>query len=200
MEIERLRSENLQSRCEALTNQINPHFFFNSLNAIASLIRKKDDEKTLVYVEELSDIFRYILQSEHKGVVSLREELDFVEAFIYVMEVRFANKRKVEIKVPEVEKETLRLPVLSILPLIDNVVVHNIIDSEHIMHVEIILNKQNELVVSNLRYAKPSPADTNGTGLNNLNSRFKLLMGKQITIKQDETHFTVTLPLNKDRA
>ena len=68
-EIERLRIENLQSRCDALANQINPHFFFNSLNGVQSLIRKKDDEKTLMYVHELSDIFRYILQSDKRGLV-----------------------------------------------------------------------------------------------------------------------------------
>ena len=87
-QIERLRFENLQSRCDALANQINPHFFFNSLNGISSLIRKKDDEKTLMYVHQLSDIFRYILQSDRKGLVSLREELEFMLSFQYVMEVR----------------------------------------------------------------------------------------------------------------
>ena len=70
-EIERLRFENLQSRCDALANQVNPHFFFNSLNGISSLIRKKNDENTLTYVNQLSDIFRYILQSDRKGVVTL---------------------------------------------------------------------------------------------------------------------------------
>ena len=70
-EIERLRIENLQSRCDALANQINPHFFFNSLNGVQSLIRKKDDEKTLMYVHQLSDIFRYILQSDKRGLVTL---------------------------------------------------------------------------------------------------------------------------------
>lgn len=91
-EIERLRFENLQSRCDALANQINPHFFFNSLNGTSALIRKKNDEKTLMYVHELSDTFRYILQSDRKGLVSLREELVFVQSFQYVMEVRFAQQ------------------------------------------------------------------------------------------------------------
>ena len=100
-EIERLRFENLQSRCDALANQINPHFFFNSLNGISSLIRKKDDEKTLMYVHQLSDIFRYILQSDRKGLVSWREELEFMLSFQYVMEVRFANKLTFSVRVEE---------------------------------------------------------------------------------------------------
>ncbi|MGE5419372.1 MAG: sensor histidine kinase, partial [Chloroflexota bacterium] len=91
-EIEKLKVENLQSRFDALTNQINPHFFFNSLNGLTSLVRKKNDENTLAYVNKLSDVFRYILQSDKKVLVSLEEELEFVQSFRYMMEVRFANK------------------------------------------------------------------------------------------------------------
>lgn len=121
--IENLRVENLQSRCDALVNQINPHFFFNSLNGISSLIRKKNDENTLLYVTKLSDIFRYILQSDKKNLVPLSEELAFIEAFQHVMVVRFANKLTFTIEVPE-DKRNLRIPVLSLLPLVENVTVH----------------------------------------------------------------------------
>ena len=71
-EIEQLKIENLQSRCDALANQINPHFFFNSLNGLSALIRKKNDANTLEYVNKLSDVFRYILQSDKKGLVTLK--------------------------------------------------------------------------------------------------------------------------------
>lgn len=196
-EIERLRIENLQSRCDALANQINPHFFFNSLNGVQSLIRKKDDEKTLMYVHELSDIFRYILQSDKRGLVTLREELEFIQSFRYVMEVRFANKLVFSIQVDEAMQDELTLPVLSLLPLVENVTVHNRIDSEHKMEITIRLNEQKELVVSNPIYPKLSPPDTNGTGLRNLESRFTLLMNRQIRIECDENTFRVYLPLNK---
>ena len=194
-EIERLRFENLQSRCDALANQVNPHFFFNSLNGISSLIRKKNDENTLTYVNQLSDIFRYILQSDRKGVVTLREELEFIQSFRYVMEVRFANKLSFTIDVDEAQKDVLTLPVLSLLPLVDNVTVHNRIDSEHKMDISIRLNEQYELVVSNPIYPKLSPPDTNGTGLSNLENRFNLLMNKQIRIETDEKVFRIYLPL-----
>lgn len=95
-----------------MVNQINPHFFFNSLNGISSLIRKKNDENTLLYVTKLSDIFRYILQSDKKNLVPLSEELAFIEAFQHVMVVRFANKLTFTIEVPE-DKRNLRIPVLS---------------------------------------------------------------------------------------
>lgn len=193
-EIELLKIENLQSRYDALTNQINPHFFFNSLNGLTALIRKKNEEITLTYVNKLSDVFRYILQSDKKGLVTLEEELEFVNAFRYMMEVRFANKLEYNI---DVDKEILssKLPVLSILPVLDNIVVHNMIDSDHKMVVSIYLNDDTELVISNPIYPKLSSPVTNGTGLKNLENRFSLLMNKQIRVENNGSIFSVYLPL-----
>lgn len=193
-EIECLRIENLQSQYDALTNQINPHFFFNSLNGLTALIRRKDDEMTLTYVNKLSDVFRYILQSNKKGLVTLDEELEFVDAFRYMMEVRFANKLRYDIQVDQ-EWLSLKLPVLSIMPLLDNIVVHNIIDSDHKMVVTIELNEQKELVISNPIYPKLTPPISNGTGLDNLQNRFSLLMNKSIRTENDGITFRVYLPL-----
>jgi len=193
-EIEQLKMENLQSRYDALMNQINPHFFFNSLNGLTSLIRKKNDENTLTYVNKMSDVFRYILQSDKKGLVTLEEELEFVNAFFYMMEVRFANKLDFKIDVDK-DKMGSKLPVLSVLPLIENVAVHNKIDSEHKMLVSITMNKNNELVISNPKYPKLTPSETNGTGLKNLHNRFYLLMNKNIRIEDTGDTFNVYLPL-----
>ena len=191
-EIERLRIENLQSRCDALANQINPHFFFNALNGISSLIRENDDN-TLLYVTRLSDIFRYILQSDKKGIVSLGEELTFIRSFIYVMEVRFAGKLTCSIEVPETDLG-LMLPVLSLLPLLENVIVHNQIDSDHRMNITIRMNG-GELEISNSVYPKLAPPDTNGIGLQNLRNRFNLMMKKEIRVETDGDTFSVYLPL-----
>lgn len=192
-EIEQLRIENLQSRCDALTNQTNPHFFFNSLNGISSLIRKGNDDNALLYVTKLSDIFRYILQSDRRGTVSLGEELAFICSFMHVMEVRFENKLICSIDVLEEDHE-LRLPVLSLLPLIENVTVHNQIDSTHRMNISIRMNG-NELEISNPVYPKLAPPDTNGIGLQNLRYRFELMMKKEIRVETDGDTFNVYLPL-----
>jgi len=197
-EIEILKIENLQSRYDALSNQINPHFFFNSLNGLTSVIRKKNEENALEYVNKLSDVFRYILQSDKKGMVTLGEELEFVKSFLYMMEIRFANKLIFNINVGD-ENRDLKLPVLSLLPLIENVVVHNTIDSEHHMEVNICLNPHGELSVSNPVFPKLDPPDTNGIGLKNLENRFLLLLNKQIRIKNDGQRFTVYLPLKKEK-
>lgn len=197
-EIEQLKMENLQSRYDALSNQINPHFFFNSLNGLTSVIRKKNEDNALEYVNKLSDVFRYILQSDKKGLVTLREELEFVKAFFYMMEIRFASKLIFYIDIKENMKD-LKLPVLSLLPLIENVVVHNTIDSEHHMEVFINMNKQMELSVSNPVFPKLSPPDSNGIGLKNLDHRFELLMNNHIRVENDGSLFTVYLPLKKEQ-
>lgn len=127
-------------------------------------------------------------------MVTLDEELQFVEAFRYMMEVRFANKLEFNIEVDK-DKLNLKIPVLSLLPLIDNIVVHNTIDSQHKMEVTIRLNEQSELVVTNLIYLKLVPAQTNGTGIKNLENRFLLLMNKQIRVENDGKTFAVYLPL-----
>lgn len=192
-EIERLRIENLQNRCDALANQIQPHFFFNSLNGISALVRQGKDEATLQYVTKLSDIFRYILQSDGRGLVPLGEELAFIGAFLHVLEVRFEGKLSCSVLVPESDW-TLTLPVLSLLPLVENVTVHNQIDSEHHMHIDIRM-KDGELEISNPVYPKLVPPDTNGTGLRNLRNRFALMMKKEIRVEDNGQTFRVGLPL-----
>lgn len=192
-EIERLKIENLESRCSALTNQINPHFFFNSLNGISSLIRRGDEDATLRYVTQLSDIFRYILQSDKKQLATLGDEIRFLEAFSHVMQVRFGGKLTFNINIDE-ERKSAKLPVLSLLPLLENVTTHNRIDSDHKMTVYIRI-ADNFLIVSNPVFPKISKAETNGTGLNNLRRRFEILTGKGIEVREDDNIFTVKLPI-----
>lgn len=193
-ELRQLQVESLQSRCTALTNQINPHFFFNSLNGISSLVRKKDEKVTICYIDHLSDIFRYILQSERKVVATLEEELEFARSFSEVMQVRYAGKFDVTFDVPD-DCMHLQIPVLALLPLIENVTVHNMIDSEHRMNVLISMNDKHELIVSNPYYPKQYKSETHGTGIKNLEKRFALLMDKKIRVEKTDDKFSVVLPL-----
>jgi len=197
-EIEQLKLETLQSRYEALTNQINPHFFFNALNSLTGLIRFENKEVTLKFVDELSDVFRYILRSDKKGLVTLKEELDFMKSYQYLLEIRFAKKLSFTVTIPE-DKMELQLPVLSLLPLYENVVQHNIIDSDNKMNVSLTVNENNELVVSNPIYPKLEESLSNHTGLSNLDSRFYLLTKKRIEIMYDKKWFTVSLPLVSEK-
>lgn len=193
-ELQQLRIDTLQNRCNALTSQVSPHFFFNSLNSISCLVRKHDDENTLSYIDHLSDIFRYTLQSEHKGLVCLTEELEFLQNFRNVMEVRYANKLSFDIHIPEAYCSR-QIPVLTLLPLLENITVHNIIDSEHLMRVNIYVDDHQQLVVENTRYEKPFKEETHGTGLKNLQNRYLLLMDKEIRVENTDKLFKVYLPL-----
>jgi LytS/YehU family sensor histidine kinase len=193
-EIERLKTENLQSRCEALTNQINPHFFFNSLNGLAALVRNDRKTQTLRYIHELSGVFRYILQSDKKGIVHLNDELKFLDSFRYLQEIRYANNLRFNICVPE-EKKNRQIPVLSLLPLIENIVKHNVIDTENPMEIDLFMNEQDELVISNPIHKRIDPADPNGIGLKNLSDRFELFLNRKIRTEINEGFFLVYLPL-----
>ncbi|MDR1897222.1 MAG: histidine kinase, partial [Prevotellaceae bacterium] len=197
LEIEQLKTENLQSRYDALANQINPHFFFNSLNSIAALVREEKKEQTLEYIQKLSGVFRYILQSDKKGLVSLREELIFLEAFRYIFEIRYANKLEFYIDI-DTKKQDLQIPVLSLLPLVENAVKHNVIDSDNHMKISIVLNNKNELIISNPIHEKIEVSGCNGIGLSNLSERFLLLTNNEVKVEKDNGIFKVILPLNSD--
>lgn len=195
-EIEQLKIENLQNRYDALANQINPHFFFNSLNGLTALVRQGQTEKSLLYIAELSNVFRYILQSDKKGLVSLSEELDFVTSFSYLHEVRFGQNVKFTVAVAKDKKELI-LPVLSMLPILENVVKHNVIDSDHPMAVTITVSGENELTVANPIREKIDKPEISGIGLSNLSSRFELLIGKQVHVERRMGQFIVYLPLKE---
>lgn len=195
-EIEILRSENLQSKVDALISQINPHFFFNSLNSLTSLIRCDKKEKSLEYIQKLSEVFRYILRSDKQRMATLREELKFIEAFIYLQKVRYADNFSCKIDVSEAYLNS-KLPILSILPLIENVVKHNVIDSENPMKVNISIENGNVLSVENPVCEKFEPVESNKIGLRNLGNRFELLTGKSIAVNESNGRFTVVLPLEE---
>ncbi|MDR2011321.1 MAG: histidine kinase [Bacteroidales bacterium] len=193
-EMEKLRTENLQSQVDALVNQINPHFFFNSLNGLTALVAANRNEETIEYVSKLSCIFRYILQSEKKGLVKLKDELEFLDAYRYLIEVRYHGKISFIINIKQKDYD-LQLPVLSLLPLIENIVKHNIIDSEHKMTVDISISENKELVVTNHIYHKHNVEESHGIGLTNLSTRYKLLMGETIKVIKNKDTFKVILPL-----
>lgn len=196
-EIERLSLESLQSRCDALTNQINPHFFFNSLSGLTYLIREDQKERSLEYVNKISGIFRYILQSEKKSIVPLSEELDFLNSYEYTLEVRYGDKFAIHVNVTDKQRASYLLPVLSLLPLVENIVKHNAIDSDNKMVATIDINDNEELVVSNPICPKLDPPVSNGIGLSNLDNRFYLQLGKNIRVENDGQTFSVVLPLKK---
>lgn len=194
LEYEKIKVEKLQNSYNALMGQINPHFFFNSLNGLDSLIRTGEQEKPLEYLEGLSNVFRYILQSDHKTLVTLNEELNFVNAYTYLLSVRYENKLFFSIQVAE-PCLPKKLPILSLLPLIENAVKHNIISMQHPLRIEIYTVSESLLVVSNPIQPKMEDYVCSGIGLKNLQGRYLMLTGENIYIEKSNGYFKVFLPL-----
>lgn len=195
LENERLKNENLATRYDMLVSQINPHFFFNSLNSLAMLVRENDGEKALEYIDRMSYTFRYILQNGRNMTVSLREELDFAEAYGYMFKIRYEDKIFFDIEV-EAGCEERIIPSLSLQPLIDNAVKHNAVTSRTPMRIT-IRTENDSLVVENRKTPLLKSAAGTGTGLKNLRSRYMLITGKDIEISETAEMFTVKLPLIK---
>jgi LytS/YehU family sensor histidine kinase len=192
---EKLRNEALQSKLNTLTNQINPHFFFNSLNSLYSLVFNDHKLKSLEYITKMSGVFRYILQNEEKRLVPLKKEMDFLDTYLFMLTVKYDKKLSVTKAVGE-DYYSYQLPVLSILPLIENVIKHNEISNQYPMNIDVYIDKEERLSVSNPKRERLDVA-MSGTGLKNLNNRFLLITGKEIAVENTDETFTVRLPLIK---
>ena len=196
LENEMLRSENLTTKYNMLISQINPHFLFNSLSSLSMLVREKNEERTLDYIDQLSYTFRYLSQNgANSTFVTLREEIQFAEAYSYLFKIRYADKIAFEF---EIEEKYLdyKLPPISLQPLIGNTVKHNTISSKHLFRVR-IFTEDGYLVVANEKRPMLEPNPGTGVGLSNLNSRYQLLLGREIEIIDNDTDFVVRLPLEK---
>ena len=194
MENERLKNENLTTRYNMLVGQINPHFFFNSLNSPAMLVREKHDEKALTYIDQLSYTFRYIIQNGQSTLMTLDEELKFVEAYSYLFKIRYADKLFFDIDIEE-KYRTWTLPALSLQPLIGNAVKHNTITRSKPFHIS-IRTENGWLVVSNPKVPKLEPEPSTGIGLENLRNRWHLITGRDIEIIDTDKEFVVRMPLH----
>ena len=193
LENEVLKNENLQATYNSLVNQTNPHFFFNSLNSLAMLVREKHNDKALEYIDRLSDSFRYILQNGQIDMTTLDEELKFLEDYTYMLDIRYDGKIFFNTEV-DPQYRTWQLPSLSLQPLIENAVKHNTITRSKPLHIS-IRTVNDAVVVSNEISPKIDKPHGAGIGLNNLSARYNLLTGRKITIRNEGQMFEVTLPL-----
>ncbi len=176
-----------------LISQINPHFFFNSLNSLSMLVREGDSARSLEYIDQLSYTFRYIIQNGQTTSMTLAEEMDFAEAYIYLFKIRYADKLFFDIDIdPAYAHWTL--PALSLQPLIGNTVKHNSITTRKPLRVR-IFTEDGKLVITNPKHPKLESEPSTGIGLENLRNRWHIITGRDIEIENLEDRFTVRLPL-----
>ena len=199
VENERLKNENLTWQYNTLVNQVNPHFLFNSLNSLSMLVREEKKEDALVYIDQMSDTYRYIIQDGTAEMTTVENELRFLEAYKYLLEIRYAGKLHINVEVDNA-LYTCKLPPLSIQPLIENAVKHNTITSAHPMTIN-ITSEEGYIVVANTLTPKLEPESSTGIGLSNLSHRYELLTGRNIVVENNGATFTVKLPItNPDNA
>ena len=192
VENEQLRSENLVNQFEALKNQLNPHMLFNSLNTLRSLIRETPD-KAQDYLQELSRVLRYTLQGNECMSVTLREEMEFVNAYNFLLKMRYEENLEFDIRIEE-EAETLQLPPMSVQLLIENAVKHNEISNRHPLVIRVCTTGK-QLTVSNPIQRKKTASGGLQIGLANLAKRYSLLFKEEIEVREDNNTFIVTIPL-----
>ena len=195
IENETLKSEALQRQFESLKNQLSPHFLFNSLTALKTLINESP-EIAQDYVNNLSKALRYTLQSNEKQLVTLKEEMDFTESYLFLIKMRFDTNLTVVIQTDE-KYMIYRLPPLTVQTLVENAVKHNEVSKRKPLTLTIKTTESPSLIVMNTIHEKITAEDGTGIGLPNLSKQFQLLLGKDITISHENNEFRVEVPLIK---
>jgi sensor histidine kinase YesM len=195
LENEKLRGEALQSQFESLKNQLSPHFLFNSLTALKTLIREAPDTAQN-YVNSLSRALRYTLQSNEKQLVPLSEEMIFMDSYLYLIKLRFDANLSVFINIKS-EHSSYLLPPLTVQTLVENAIKHNEISKDRPLAINIITTDNMKLAVWNVIQEKMSEEVGTGIGLTNLSKQIRLLTGEDITIDNMNKQFRVEVPLIK---
>jgi LytS/YehU family sensor histidine kinase len=193
LEIQSLKIENLQRQFDALKNQVSPHFLFNSLSSLKTLINESP-EVAREYLDHLSSVLRYTLQANENRLVSLSDELQFVESYFFLIKLRFTKNIHLE---QSISKELLghKVPPLALQILLENAIKHNEISKRHPLEISIATTADLTLIVSNTINEKFAPESGTGVGLANLSNQYRILSNQNISIRKEDKKFIVEIPL-----
>jgi sensor histidine kinase YesM len=190
MEMEQLSTK---AQLEALKLQLDPHFLFNNLSTVTALIDRRPDTATL-YVTKLSSIYRYMLANRTQHTISLEKELEFIEAYLFLYEIRYGNSIKVNIE-QRSAMARFGLPPLTLQLLIENAIKHNVFSIDSPLHIHIDFPKENLMVVENNRSPKAEKEDGTQVGIRNIQERYRLLHQPEPVIVENDHLFRVEIPL-----
>ena len=189
-----LQSENLKAQLNQLRQQVNPHFLFNSLSTLRSMVRANDSQSE-EYILKLSDVYRQILQKRESAVVTLAEELEFLKAYIYLLKLRHENALTVDIEIID-ESLQYSLPAFALQLLVENCIKHNVVSEAHPLNIHIFQPEASIITVSNNYQPKSTSDESFGLGTENLKTRYELLgITNGILIEQTGTTYKTTLKL-----
>lgn len=190
---EQLMRQNAESQLEILKNQVKPHFLFNSLNTVISIIPDEPD-KAIDYIQRLSKVYRYILEIKDNKLIPIQDELDCINDYVYMLQIRFGENLKFELNEDGLNDKNHIVP-LSLQLLVENAVKHNIISNKKPLEIKIEKGPVGNLLISNNMQVKTQKMPSTGTGLSNIKSRYEILTDKKVEIRQTEKDFTVSIPL-----
>lgn len=196
IETERLRQENISSQLDALKSQVNPHFLFNSLNTLVYLI-PEDEDRAVRFVQRLSKVYRYILEIRDRSLITVAEELDFLDAYQFLLKERFGENLQIYLQIDPAVKQMQMIP-LSMQMLLENAIKHNIISKEKPLLIEITVGtRSGNLMVRNRLQPKQQQQESTQVGLDNIRRRYSFYTNADILINQEDGWFSVELPLLK---
>lgn len=191
-QLERARAE---AELEALKNQVDPHFIFNSLNTLSHLIEEKP-EKAQAFNTSLADVYRYILHNKARDLVFIKDELDFIQNYFSLLKIRFDQAVQMEVDIPADWPGRYLLPPISLQTLVENAVKHNEFNDQDPLVIRILAKDQTLVITNKIRQKKTSRPGSR-IGLENLRERYRLITDREIEIINDEHSFTVILPLTE---
>ncbi len=187
-----LERQNVESQLEGLRNQVNPHFLFNSLNTLAYLIPEAP-EKAVRFLQQLSNVYRYVLESREAKIIPVTKELEFLDAYVFLLKERFGDNLRVSVKGLE-QNANFSIVPLSFQMLFENAIKHNVISVEKPLTIE-VFPENGHLIVRNNLQKKNQVMDSTGVGLSNIRSRYRMLTGKEVEVIASQQYFTVALPI-----
>lgn len=193
IESEQLKKAQLHSELEALKQQVNPHFLFNSLNILDALI---DDEpkQAHAFLDELSSVYRYLLRSNEQNLTPLSAELDFINSYYHLLQTRHGQGLQLVTRI-DPQYVNYHLPPLTLQLLVENAVKHNVILPNQPLTIAIETDEQARLMVRNNLQRKSSRVVSNGVGLVNILTKYRILSQTLPQVQDDGQSFVVTLPL-----
>jgi len=191
-EKETLKRESLNAQLSALKTQVNPHFLFNNLNTLAAVI-PEDADLAVEFVQQMSKVYRHILEVKDESSILLKEELDVLRAYGFLLQTRFGKNLDIDINVPD-EKLKQRIVPFSLQLLMENAIKHNIVSSEKPLKISVFA-ENGHLVVSNNLQMKNQVNESTGIGLDNIRNRYKLLGDKEVKVFDNGESFSVSIPL-----
>lgn len=192
VENKELQRKNTQAQLESLKNQVNPHFLFNSLNTLISVI-PEDPEVAVRFTEKLSQVYRYILEIRDKELITIREEMKCIEAYEYLFSIRFGNNVRFNYENIDLNQHKFIVP-LSLQMLIENAIKHNIVSQTKPLKITIKIEEDSIKVSNNLQLKTVRESSTK-LGLSNIKKRYQILAKKEIIILQTADSFSVEIPI-----